>query len=244
MPNDTYLNLPNSRATKMVYDPKKKTWVPQTTNDVSTNEGVSISTGSTTSTTPATPSVVVSTGTNSPTSSKVTTQTNTKAASDKQLIENEYNTLEGELEVVPCLEAMKLKVNDTIQILGIGNFLSGRYFVSKIERILDSDSGLTIRITVIKTGFGDSLKAPVIQENTDTNGRPEEVEKSTSTFKVGDKVKIVGDNAVYSNAHDGVKIPEWVKKQTHTICEISKDNTRVLLKEIFSWTYTKYIQKV
>lgn len=241
MPNDTYTDLPVSRASKMAYDPVKKTWVAQTTNDVSTSEGVSVSTGSSTSSKPATPSAVVSTGTNSPTSSSSTSQTNTRAESDKQLIENEYNTLQGELVVVVCPEAMKLKVNDTIQILGIGNFLSGRYFVSAIERTLDSDSGLSIRITVNKTGFGDSLKAP-IQETTE-EGRPEEVDKTTPSFKVGDRVKIVGSDAVYSNAHDGVKVPEWVKKQTHTISQISKDNTRVLLKEIFSWTYTKYIQK-
>ena len=56
-------------------------------------------------------------------------------------------------------------------------------------------------------------------------------------------MKIVGD-AVYSNAHDGVKVPEWVKKKTLTVDGISKDGTRVRLMPIWSWTYIKYVQKV
>ena len=63
-------------------------------------------------------------------------------------------------------------------------------------------------------------------------------------FKVGDKVKIVGDNATYANAYDGVKVPNWVKQQVLTVDAISSDGNRARVNPIWSWTYVKYLKLV
>ena len=72
----------------------------------------------------------------------------------------------------------------------------------------------------------------------------EKTQRVKTSFTVGDKVKIVGDDAVYSNASDGVKVPDWVKEQILTIDALSSDGTRARLNPIWSWTYTKFLQKV
>lgn len=159
---------------------------------------------------------------------------------ESEYIEVEYNTLQGELSIVPTDNSLKIKVGDTIKLKGVGKYLSGLYFVSEIKRTIGSD-GYNQTLTVIKTGFGDSLKKP---SQTDTTTRSEEVPKTSGDFKVGDKVKIVGDDAVYSNASDGVKVPDWVKEQILTIDALSDDGTRARLNPIWSWTYTKFLQKV
>lgn len=167
-----------------------------------------------------------------------------KAVADKEFIEVEFNTLVGELKLIPNKRTIHIKVGQTINLHGVGKYLSGQYFVSAIRRALDKDTGYSHSITVIKTGFGDSLKQatqPVVESIVD---RPIEVAKEIAPYKVGDSVQIVGDNATYSNADEGVKVPNWVKAKTLTIKQISKDGTRVLLDPIYSWTYTSNIQKV
>lgn len=164
-----------------------------------------------------------------------------KKKADKEYIEAEFNVLTGELKITPTEKSIRIKVNDTVKVEGLGQYLSGLYFVSAISRTLNKDSGYSHSLTLIKNGFGSSVKKAQSSEDTP---RKEEVSNKSSEFKVGDSVKIVGDSAVYSNAHDGVKVPAWVKKKTHTIRQVNKDGTRVLLREINSWTYTKFIQKV
>lgn len=171
------------------------------------------------------------------------TQTDTQTEADKEYIDNEYNTLEGDLSHVPSDKLIKIKPGDTIRIKGIGRYLSGLYFVSSVKRTISSSDGYSQTLTVIKTGFGDSLKKAYPDE-TSSSERKEEVKKSAGDFKVGDKVKIVGDDAVYANASDGVKVPGWVKEQELTIDAISDDGTRARVNPIWSWTYTKYLKKV
>ena len=55
---------------------------------------------------------------------------------------------------------------------------------------------------------------------------------------------IVGENATYANASDGVKVPGWVKEQVLTIDALSDDGTRARVNPIWSWTYTKFLKKV
>lgn len=232
MPNDYYSSNSDSRTTtSMVYDPVQRKWVEQTVSSGSTKEGVSVSSGSSTSSPVPTPQAATSEPTKADTQSKA----------DKEYNEMVYNTLEGDLSVVPSDTTMAVKVNDTIYLGGFGKYLSGNYFVSSIERVLDS-SGFSLTFKVIKTGFGDSLKSSSVPD--DSSSRLPEVDKSTPGFNIGDKVKIVGSDAVYSNANDGDKVPEWVKSKTLTVSNVSSDGTRVLLKEIFSWTYTKFVQRV
>lgn len=219
MPQDTYKPSSGGRSnTEMVYDPVKRQWVQKSSKD----------------------SGGEATGTSKQTTTATAKKSESKEKADKEYIEIEFNTLKGDLILTSTEKSIRIKVGDTVKINGIGKYLSGLYFVSNVKRTLNKDSGYSHTLTVIKTGFGNSLKKVQVVEET----RKQEVPKPTSALKVGDKVRIVGDSAVYSNAHDGVKVPAWVKQQTLTVDAISSDGTRVRLNPIWSWTYIKYVQKV
>jgi hypothetical protein len=183
------------------------------------------------------------------TTTESASKVDSKTKAEKEFIEIEYNTLTGDMILKISKKTIKIKVNDTISIQGIGKYLSGLYYVESIRRQIYKTSGYSHSLTVIKTGFGDSMKSSstaVSVPITETNvARPEEVKPiSPPKLKVGDSVKIVGANAVYSNADDGVRVPDWVKTKVLTIDAVSKDETRVRLQPIWSWTYTKFIQRV
>lgn len=208
------------------YDPKTGKWTKSTTPSTPVAPPVPE---------PATP-LPKNYGTSTPTTGS--SQTDQKAQADKEYIEKEFNVLTGDLTITSTEKSIRLKVNDTIKLEGIGEYLSGLYFVASIRRTLSKDGGYSHVISLIRNGFGDSVKkAPPEQ-------RKEEVPKTSPELKIGDSVRIVGDDAIYSNAHDGVKVPAWVKQQTLTIRDVSDDKNRVLLMPIFSWTYVKFIQKV
>lgn len=209
-------------STSLVYDAKTGKWT-----SVSANSKGGSNTNSTTKA-----SADSSAGQPS-TASKV----DSKTAAEKKYIDIEFNTLVGELSLTSTEKSIRIQVNDTIEILGIGKYLSGLYYVSGVRRSLNKDTGYTHTFTVIKNGFGSSLKKPQAET------RKQEVTKSGTDFNTGDSVKIVGDNAVYSNAHDGVKVPKWVKEKTLTVDAVSNDGTRVRLQPINSWTYIKNVQK-
>ena len=227
-------------AKEYTYDPKTGKWVPSTpTTGTTPSSSSSSSSPSSTNTSSQYPEKVPSSSTGNKPKSKV----DSKTKSDKKYIESEFNnTLTGELVVSPSKNNIRINVNDTVEILGIGNYLSGKYFVSSVKRTIDKDSGYSQTITVMKNGFGDSLKKSSEDNKTDKS-RSKKVEKSPPTLKVGDTVKIVG-NAVYSNASEGVVVPKWVKEKVLTVNKISSDGNRVLLMPIFSWTYVRYVKKV
>ena len=170
--------------------------------------------------------------------------TNSKEESEKKYIESEFNVLTGDLNLTPTEKSIRIKVNDTVKMEGLGKYLSGLYFVSSVSRTLSRDGGYSHSMSLIKNGFGDNVKSSGTTTISTPRRQEVTVSSSSSSFKVGDSVKIVGDDAVYSNASDGVKVPAWVKKKTLTIQQVSSDGTRVLLMPIRSWTYIKYIQKV
>lgn len=207
-----------------VYDPTTGTWVPP-----------SPSIGSPPTSSSQSPEDVPSSSTGNDSSSKV----DSKTEADKEYIETEFNTLIGELVVSPSKKNIRVKVNDTVEVLGVGNHLSGKYFVSAVKRTLSKDGGYSQTLTVIKNGFGDSLKKASTTQPASTS-RGTIVEKSAPKFKVGDSVVIVGD-AIYTN---GKSIPAWVKQKSLTIQQISADGATVLLMPISSWTYVRYVQKV
>ena len=230
-------------ATKMSYDPKTQSWVPVASSDsgeVSTSSSSSSSTPSTSES---------SSSSTKSTKAKSSTQVNSLAAASKTQAVLEYNTLEGDITLKASVGVLKIKQGDTITLEGVGSYLSGLYFVTNVTRTLDASSGFSETCTVIKTGFGKSLKDPSIKAGvpaastpTSQSTRAEKIAVSTaSTFQKGDNVKIVGDDAVYSN---NVKIPNWVKQKTLTVSSISGDSTKVLLQPICSWVYTKFVQKV
>ena len=242
MPNDTYGANTTKNSGSLTYDPITKKWVKQSGNTtVSSSSKAPISTGSSSSTV-ATPA---STSNSSSSSTKVTTQADTQTQADKEFIEIEYNTLKGDMSVVPTPEIMKLKVNQTVNTTGFGKYLSGLYYVSGIKRSVSSN-GISITLTLIKTGFGDSLKDQnnIQTENVNTENRPQEVQKEITSISVSDRVKVVGEDAIYAGAHEGKKVPDWVKNEIYTVSKVSSDNTTALLKEITSWVYIKYLKKV
>lgn len=81
--------------------------------------------------------------------------TETKTHSDKKFIEEEVNTLEGDITVTT--PKPKLKAKGTVKLTGVGKALSGLYYVEKVTNTFDNN-GYTQTISVSKTGFGDSLK--------------------------------------------------------------------------------------
>ena len=206
-------------ATHYTYDPKTQQWVPTTSNDPSNNGG---SNGG---------------SNNSGGTSGSGSQPNPQAQATKEYQEIEIKTLEGELFLKPSTKAIRIGVNTTVQVNGLGKYLSGLYFVSSVKRSLSSSGGYSQSIELLKNGFGDGVKNP------DESNRPVEVQAVAPVVNVGDRVKIIGD-AIYAYSYEGVPVPSWVKTGTYTVQEFSDDNTRVRLKEIDKWVYSSNIRKV
>ena len=173
---------------------------------------------------------------------------NSKTGAEKEYIDIEFNTLTGDIEIIPTKSNMKLKVGCTVVLNGVGKYLSGLYFVSEIRRKISKDNGYSMSLTLFKNGFGDSLKSSTISGSTPTEDRFEKIDTTEQNvnynFQIGDKVRIVGDDAIYSNAHQGVKVPNWVKQKELVIDAFSSDGNRARLKPIWSWTYIKFLQKI
>lgn len=166
-----------------------------------------------------------------------------KDESEKDYIETEFNILTGDLQLIPTKKNMSIRVGNTISLRGFGKYLNGLYFVSEIKKRIDKDSGFSLSLTLYRNGFGETLKSG----NPDAVVTREDVvniEDNKTKFKVGDRVKIVGDDAVYSNASLGVKVPDWVKTRVLVVDAISEDGNRARLNPIWSWTFTKYLQLV
>lgn len=156
----------------------------------------------------------------------------TKKDSEKEIQEQIMNSLVGTIPVRPSELTLGLVAGETINILGLGKYLSGLYFISKVTKSL-SPEGLTINLEVRKSEFKGMKKGGAEPKKTERKASVEK--KPKNPFSKGDKVKIVG-NATYTNAHQGVSVPEWVKKKTLTISQISSDGERALLQPINSWT--------
>ena len=63
---------------------------------------------------------------------------------------------------------------------------------------------------------------------------------TTTSVKVGDKVKVKSTATTYANSTKN--IPQWVKNRTYTVSKIS--GSKVLLKEITSWVSVNDVSKV
>lgn len=238
MPNDIYQvdASGGSRAIQYVYDPKTGTWKQVTVNSSSDSSlSTENQTGGSVTTDP---------------SSKVDSQ----GKADSEYIEVEFNTLQGELVLRATKKTISIHAGETIKIEGIGKYLSGLYYVSAVKRTIDNSVGYSHTLTVIKTGFGSSLKTVTVDtvttNSSSTTTRPAEVQpaKPASTaLKKGDRVMfltVAAKKYHYSNASEGVWVPKWVTQKVHTVDGVSSDGKRVRLKEIWSWTYVKFLKKV
>lgn len=158
---------------------------------------------------------------------------------NKNFAEDELTYLTGDAEVEPNSVTFSTKAGDTVSLTGLGKYLSGLYFVTEVS-IGITTSGLSLKYSVLKNGFGKSLK-PYSEDNSSSD----KVDVSSVTeFSIGDAVRFIdGVDAIYANASEGVTVPEWVRQQWHYISKLSDDGQKAYLRDINSWTYTKYLQK-
>ena len=70
--------------------------------------------------------------------SSTPTEVDSKTEAEKEFIEIEFRTLVGDLAVTPSTKSIKLRVNNTVEITGLGKYLSGLYYVSGIKRSISS----------------------------------------------------------------------------------------------------------
>ena len=169
--------------------------------------------------------------------------TSSKKDAEKDYIDIEFNTLTGEIALIPTANNLKLKAGCTVEIEGVGKYLSGIYFVSEVKKSITRDNGFSISATLYKNGFGKTLKS---SSATDTESSTNKVSIQAnivnSKYKVGDKVKVVGANAVYYNPDNEIKIPDWVKQKLLIVKEVNADGTRVLVDLVWQWIPTQYLQ--
>lgn len=169
--------------------------------------------------------------------------TSSKKDAEKDYIDIEFNTLTGEISLIPTANNLKLKAGCTVEIEGVGKYLSGIYFVSEVKKSISKDQGFSISATLYKNGFGKTLKS---SSSTDTETSTNKVSIQANIvnckYKVGDKVKVIGENAVYYNPENEIKIPDWVKQKMFVVKEVSNDGTRVLVDLIWQWIPTQYLQ--
>lgn len=128
----------------------------------------------------------------------------------------------------------ELKVGD--QVTWAGYLYKDSYGGGRQAKYLERKGTVTILnnnpygVHIDKLGW--ISRSQIMDLSNDTQTEPSKV-----TFKVGDKINIIG-----SHYATGQKIPAWVKKDKHTVREVYKD--KLLLKEIYSWVFMKDVKKV
>lgn len=186
-----------SKVKKRVYDNETRTW-KQVTVDVKNKNSSSKrdkgkkkngSTGTGTS--------------DSKAGKKATTSKTTKKVNKKTL-----RSLTGSLSFIPNENTIKIKPRDTIELHGLGKYLSGKYYVESIERTLSS-SGYTQTANVIKTNFRKSVKLVAKY--------PDEKSKLKAYDSIYKK-----NLSKYKSTHKGAKPKKHVVKKGDTLYSISK----------------------
>lgn len=82
---------------------------------------------------------------------------------EKEMVKNTISTLTGSLTLVPTKHTVNINVGDTINIYGLGKYLSGLYLVTSFGFSLSRG---VIELSVTKTGFGDSIKSSTLYTET------------------------------------------------------------------------------
>ena len=115
-----------------------------------------------------------------------------QGVANKDYIEQEYFTLEGNCEMIANIDTINIKAGDTVNCLGLGKYLSGLYFVDEITRTIDSN-GYSHSIKVQKNGFGESLKGEIRETVDNIQGtepeRPPKFKKPVKEHKNTQKSK-------------------------------------------------------
>lgn len=154
-------------------------------------------------------------GNNGSNNSDNLTSSNSDKNSSTGSVEKEYNdieinTLSGTLNFIVTAETIKLKAGDTVNILGIGKYLSGSYYVKDLTRQIGSD-GYSHSATLIKTDFGNSLKitssAQKVNQKTTPSSSQASSAKRTHTVRKGECLwgiarHYYGNGALYTKIYD------------------------------------------
>lgn len=142
MPNDTYKPSEGRQGiVSMIFDSKLGKWV-ESANLPSVSD--------------PSPSVI-------PPSSNSNSEVDSKGEADREYIEQEYNTLEGDLAIIPNDKTIRIQTGDTVSLTGFGKVLSGKYYVSGVKRTITKDEGYSNSLTVMKNGFSDGFKTPSVE---------------------------------------------------------------------------------
>lgn len=150
--------------------------------------------------------------------------------------EQEYNTLRGDCDVLPTPELLALTYMQTINFSGLGKYLSGLYYVEGIKLTIDSSNGLSETLTLIKTGFGKTMKPAELSDEVSSN--------SSTDYSKGDTIRFISDTATYAHASEGVKVPNWVRAETWKVGSVDTDGKCLLLTDIESWVHMNEVEKV
>lgn len=94
-------------------------------------------------------------------------KTNSGAKASKKNKKVEFRNLVGELALRPYNRTMKVGLASTVRLMGFGKYLSGHYFVKKRSFSISGGSVMDMKLTVVKTRFGENLKAYVDDYNKD-----------------------------------------------------------------------------
>lgn len=171
-----------ARTSEYTYDPKTGKWT-KTTSSSSPTTTTSTTNGNTNNN-----NTGGSTGSN--TGSNLTSTSsdkdNSTGAVEKKYNTIEINTLNGTLSFIVTEETIKLKTGDTVKLEGLGNHLSGNYYIKDITRQISS-KGYSHSATLIKTDFGESLKASTKTSN--KTSKTTTTKKTTTTTKTTKKVE-------------------------------------------------------
>lgn len=114
-----------------------------------------------------------------------TTGLNVKTDAKTKAKKFEFKNLQGELELTPTLKNFNIVRGSTIHLTGVGKYLSGFYFVTARTISVSNGGALTIKLKVVKTKFGDSLKGekPLPEVKTiDTMGSVDGGSSSSSSY--------------------------------------------------------------
>lgn len=104
----------------------------------------------------------------------------------------EINTLVGQLSFIVTEETIKLKAGDTVKLAGLGKYLSGKYYVKEMNRVI-SNNGYSHSAVLIKTDFGDSLKSKTSTQVKAKKPKKKPAKKETTKKKKTSKPVLTED---------------------------------------------------
>lgn len=190
-------------------------------------------------------------------------QTDTKAKADKKFIDTESNTVTADIDVIPTDFTMGIKLNDTVNVIGVGNNFSGPHLITSITKSINASNGITISFSTKRTGFGETKASKEQKQNsiaqtsatavaTSTVSRPKEVDVSKNNtskkFNVGDKVTV--SNAApqwkvnyYIATGNSIEAEQLAPHRVYTVGSVENDG-KVTLKETGVTFLTIFVKKV